>query len=466
MPSPRTHAHWRRSALVAMAVTLILAACGNSSDKKASSSSSTGGSAASGSSASGDLSQHVAISGVPGVSDTEIHFSSLGTNSNNPLGTCVLDCFDNGVKAYFDFRNSQGGIYGRKLVLTKEIDDQLANNQAKAADIISANDTFGTFSATQIPSGWGDLADAGIPVYTWSIFPDEAAGKSQIFGYTPVLCTTCTSRGAAYEAKLAGAKNVATLGYGVSANSKECADGAATSVKKYAADIGNPEVVFTQDNLAFGLPNGIAPEVSQMKADGVNFVIACIDLNGMKTLAQELQRQGIRQSVTLFHPNTYDQAFVQGANGLFAGDLVGVGFRPFEADPGTSQLKDFRGSMAKLGKPETELAMLGWINADLAYQGLVAAGPSFDRQRVIDATNTKLTHFTAGGLIPPIDWSKAHNPPTEDNPAAGGAVSECVQIVKVGPDSTFQLVGDRAKPFNCWPANTRDWSDPVPTNFD
>ena len=32
--------------------------------------------------------------------------------------------------------------------------------------------------------------------------------------------------------------------------------------------------------------------------------------------------------------------------------------------------------------------MDGWINADLAYEGLVAAGPDFDRQKVIDATNT------------------------------------------------------------------------------
>ena len=33
------------------------------------------------------------ITGVPGVTDDEIRFSAFGTNSNNPLGTCVLDCF-------------------------------------------------------------------------------------------------------------------------------------------------------------------------------------------------------------------------------------------------------------------------------------------------------------------------------------------------------------------------------------
>src|SRR5947209_4188498 len=118
-----TPARLRRSVLLMMVVTLVVAACSNSSDKKPTTAGSSG--AASGSTASGDLGQKVAISGVPGVSDSEIRYSSLGTNSNNPLGTCVLDCFDDGIKAYFDFRNSTGGIYGRKLVLSKTVDDEL-----------------------------------------------------------------------------------------------------------------------------------------------------------------------------------------------------------------------------------------------------------------------------------------------------------------------------------------------------
>ncbi len=71
--------------------------------------------------------------------------------------------------------------------------------------------------------------------------------------------------------------------------------------------------------------------------------------------------------------------------------------------------------MGKAGKTESEHAMIGWINADLAFQGLKAAGPSFDRRKVIDATN-ELHAFTADGLIAPIDWSRQHEPPTQDDP--------------------------------------------------
>ncbi len=457
----RPHVRLHRSLLVGAALAL-LAACSNSTDTKPTTAASG---AAAGSGASNDTTQHVPISGVPGVTDTEIHFSSLGTNSNNPLGTCVLTCFDDGVKAYFDFRNSEGGIYGRKLMLTKEVDDELTNNQAKALEIISANDTFGTFSAPQIASGWADLASNGIPTYVWAINPANASGHPEIFGNAPVICIDCSGRGYAYQAQIAGAHRVATLGYGVSENSKQCADSSAKSIDKYSADVGGAQAVYTNDNLDFGLPNGIGPEVTAIKQAGADLIIGCLDLNGMKTLAQELQRQGVRQSIKMFHPNTYDQKFVKDAGNLFVGDFVLVQFRPFEADPAQSQLKDFHEWMAKDGKAETELAMDGWINADLAYQGLVAAGPNFDRQKVIDASNSQLTAFTAGGLIAPIDWSRQHVAPTEDDPATHGPKQDCSAFVRVGSDGTFQMVGDAAKPWSCFPGNTREWSDPVSMTF-
>lgn len=50
------------------------------------------------------------------------------------------------------------------------------------------------------------------------------------------------------------------------------------------------------------------------------------------------------------------------------------------------------------GAEPTEAAMNGWIDADLAYQGILAAGPSHDRTKVIAATNA-MTEYSADGLI-------------------------------------------------------------------
>ena len=456
----------RHRLLAAFAVTgLVLAACGNSGDDD---DTATPTSAAEGS-GGGDTSATTAGDGevvavdAPGVTDTEIRFAAFGTNSNNPLGTCVLDCYVNGIEAYFAFRNSEGGVHGRELVLPTILDDELANNQQRALDITSANDTFAAFSATQIPSGWGTISDAGMPLYTWSIHPQEMQGRENIFGYTGVLCTECTTRAPSYVAsELAGATVTAHLGYGVSPNSQQCAAAGAEAVELYGEETGL-SVGFVDDNLEFGLPNGIGPQVTAMKEAGVDFIAACIDLNGMKTLAQELERQGMGD-VTMYHPNTYDAAFVAEAGDLFEGDYVQVTFRPFEADPGESQLADFQEWMAETGAEVTEISMIGWINADLAYQGLLAAGPDFSREAVVEATN-EITDYTAGGLIPPIDWSRQHEAPTQDDPATNGSPLDCFVVVQV-QSGAFELVTEPDAPWLCWSNENRDWADPEPTNFE
>jgi ABC-type branched-subunit amino acid transport system substrate-binding protein len=430
-------------------LALLGAACSNADDDTASKSN-----------VKSDTTLGGKATGVPGVTDKEIRFAAFGTNSNNPLGTCILDCFMQGVKAYFAMRNEDGGVYGHKLVVSDVIDDELANNQQAALQIVSDNKAFGAFSAAELAAGYADVAKAGIPLYTWAINLNEMNGHDSIYGNNAVVCGQCTQRFYAYAGTLVHAKRVATLGYGISQNSKDCANAQAKSIDKYGKDTGE-KVVYTNDNLAFGLPNGIGPEVSAMKKAGVDFVAGCLDLNAMKTLAQEMERQGMGD-VPMVHANTYDQAFVAKAGHLFDGDLVQVGFRPFEADAGHSDLGKYHKWMKKTGAEETELAMEGWINADLAYQGIKAAGPSFDRAKVIAATN-KLTAFSAGGLINPIDWSRQHERWTDADPKGHGYAKECMAWVKV-VDGKFKVAGDKEKPFYCWDGSTTDWSEPTPTD--
>jgi hypothetical protein len=438
-------------------VVLFAAACSNSTDtNKASSGDGTSTTAGGG---GGGASS---ISGVPGVTDKAINYAVIGTKANNPLGTCILDCYKSGIDAYFAYRNSQGGIYGRKLGISKVLDDELSQNQVKALEVTSGNDSFGDFQATLLANGWATLDKAGVPTYAWGINFAEANGRPSVFQSLGEACGTCTSRTVVYAATLVKAKKVATVGYAVSQNSKDCANAVGDSVEKYSAQTGQ-KLAYRNDHLAFGLPNGIGPEVTAMKKAGVDFISTCIDLNGMKTLAQELDRQGMRDKVTLYHPNTYNQAFVKSAGGLFEGDFISAGFRPFESDTSSPGLKNYLKWMKKGGSELTELAMDGWINADLAYQGLKAAGPHFTRASVIAATN-KLTAYSADGLLNPVNWSRQHNPPTEADPLTNGYKQECWAAVRV-VKGNFKTVGPKSKPFLCWSNANRDWSEPVPTDF-
>ncbi len=454
------------SRVLALAVVAILgvlvAACGNSGDDDTAATTTAVDASDAEPDAEptdGDRDTFVSLDGVPGVTDDEIAYSVISIKANNPLGTCILDCYVDGIEAYFAFRNSEGGIFGRDLVLGDVLDDELGAHQVRALEVVEGGDSFGTFSATLVATGLADLNEAGIPTYQWANNA-LAGGLQAVYSSIASICTGCTARGVPYTAKTAGATKAASLSYGISDASRLCGEANDASLKKYEADTG-VELVYSNNGLDFGLPNGIAPEVTAMKEAGVEFIATCIDINGMKSLAQELSKQGM-DDVVLYHPNTYNQDFVAESDPLFEGDYVAVQFRPFESDAGDSALADYFEWMEDTGSELTELAMVGWINASLAFEGLLAAGPEFDRAAVVAATNA-LTDFTADGLVVPIDWSRQHGVATEGDPAADYEM-ECQSVVKV-VDGAFETVAPPEKPWVCWSNENLDWSEPSPTDF-
>lgn len=450
-----------RTIAAVAALCLVLGACSNSESDGTSSPGTAAGQAPE-PGVGGEKNRDVKkdISGVPGVTDSEIAYTAVGTKAGNPLGNCILDCYVDGIRAYFAYRNSEGGIYGRKLVLNDPVDDELGNNQARALDLTTGNDAFGNFQATLVASGWGDLDSAAIPTYVWGIHATEAANRPHIFASLPVQCTDCTAQSYPYLAEQAGATKGATVGYGISEASKNCVGAITASYELFAEDSG-VEGVYSNDGLAFGLPNGIGPEVTAMKKAGVDFIATCIDLNGMKTLAQELDRQGM-SDVVLMHPNTYNQDFVAQNKDLFEGDYVVPQFLPFEASGEGTALPEFKKWMAEQGSQETELAMTGWINATTAYDGLLAAGPDFDRDKVTAATNA-MTGYTADGLVEPIDWTQAHVPYTSESRDGRPDSCNAAVIVKAGK---FRTVASPDEPWLCWNGDPAKWSEPTETSFE
>jgi len=198
-----------------------------------------------------------------------------------------------------------------------------------------------------------------------------------------------------------------------------------------------------------------------MKDAGANGLVACIENTGYATVLQEAQKQGLSMNALL--PNAYNSEYMSKQGGLFDGSIVQVSFRPLEANHIEIQDK-YLEYMDKLNKTNSELAVIGWINASLAYEGLVAAGPDFSREKVIDATN-EFTDFTADGWIAPVDWTKGHTAPTASTIATTGQKYQCGAFVKV-VDNEFEIVGDADKPFSCWPGTTLDWSEPESMSFD
>ncbi len=453
----------RHLVVALVAIGMLVAACGTSNGSKSSSSTTTPTTSGSGST-SGTV-QH--LTGVPGVTDSSITFAALGTGpATDPLGGCNYQCYVEGVKAYFGWRNSQGGVQGRQLQLGDVVDDQLGNNQVQARAIISSGKDFGVFSYPTIASGFADLATAGVPLYTVVQFAPEVANQQSSFVMGGAGCDSCTSPFYSYAAKVAGAKRVASLGYGISPASKQCVAAQDASITKYSKASG-VTVGYTNDALAYGLPNGIAPEVTAMRDAKVDLILTCLDQRAVRTLEQELQRQGMDKVKVLLPRAIGDPTLLQGAGNLFEGDVAFVLNRPYDAatSKGT-QMPDFLTWIKKstVANINLDVAVQGWIDADIAYQGLKAAGPQFDRAKVVTATNA-IQNYTSGGLIAPTDFGRQHVPPTEADPVTHGSDPQCMIFATVS-GGAWKILGDTSKPWECWdPAHLGTYTNPTATDF-
>ena len=201
-------------------MALAATACGGSSGKAKSTTTSSGG----GSSSSTPGGTFPAVNET-GVTPTEIRVSGVAAVTN-PLGGDYGSAF-NGVQAYFNMVNSQGGIYGRKLVLVKRHDDQMVQNKREVEAIIDQDNAFAVLPvATNVQfSGAPLLAQNNIPAYGWGI-NNEWTGPPNLFGSIGAICNgaDCPSLLLPYAAQKLGKKRLGVLAYNVSL-SAQCLDG-------------------------------------------------------------------------------------------------------------------------------------------------------------------------------------------------------------------------------------------------
>lgn len=435
-----------RTRLIASLVALLLvaASCGNSETSGGSNDGSDGNGGDGSTSVGGSADEKVAVD-APGVTDTEIHVEGIASITN-PLGG-TYDTADDGVQAYFEMVNSEGGVWGRDLVLDGVRDDKVANNTAEAKGLVDANSAFAALPiATLLFTGADQLVEAGIPTFGWTINPEwqgtEENPKLNLFGQGgSYLCLGCPSPYPPYVAELAGASTLGLLAYNVP-QSADCLVGWDKSIEKWGGDAGI-EVGFRDASLAYGTTD-LSVQVQKMKEAGVDMVATCMDNNGVKTLAQEMKKQEL-DAVQLL-PNAYNQEFIDEYGDLLEGSYVLIGFAPLETPEKLKPdgLEKYEEWIDRSGGETTENSMVGWLNADLFVQGLREAGPDFSRQKVIDAINS-MTDHTAEGMLPGTNWAESGHVRRSDTSCSAVLRIEDGEFVPVEDDeifTCFDVTGD------------------------
>ena len=437
--------------LALVAVLALVAACSNTDDTDSGGGGGGGGDGegASYADVTTDQDDESVASDQPGVTDDEIRVAGLVAKTNDVTNS-HFDDITLGVNAYFEMINQNGGIYGRQLV-HEEFDDQLLNTQAVATELIDS-EPFAVVGVASPGFGGGapDLASEAMPVFGWNI-NEEFNETPSFFGMRGYLGIEDAGPLLPWLAQEVDAQSLGVLAYGGAAaeQSEGCLNGIANSVDQYEGDL---EVGFQDASLDFGFAD-VSGQVQQMSDADVDLVTTCMDFTGQTTIAREMERQGL--DAPHYMPRAYDYDFLNEFGDLFEGSYVLLAMLPREWEPKPPSMEAFEAWMEETGQDENrmnELALSGWISADMFVTALRLAGPEFTRETVVSEMN-QITDYSAQGLIPPIDWTKEH---TED-------VDGCGSFLQITDGEFVPIFDNGETPYNCLDAAPDETQIPDPT---
>jgi ABC-type branched-subunit amino acid transport system substrate-binding protein len=221
-------------------------------------------------------------------------------------------------------------------------------------------------------------------------------------------------------------------------------------VRRSFSERGGPDVVkFVDDTLPFGTTDYSVP-VQKLKDANVDLLVSCLDVNGTINLGREGKKQGLE--APMYVRNGYEVANVQANAEALEGAYLGHFFAPIEYEPASKGMADFKEWIAKVdGAAPGEQTLVGWLNADLFYRALVAAGPEFTRSSVVAAAN-QITDWNGDGIVHGFDWTKAHDQAPDP---------WCTAYVQVKAGKFVPVFTEPGKPFVCFPLTGPIPEEPV-----
>jgi len=320
---------------------------------------------------------------VPGVTDTEIVLGTHMPLSNSPAATygVVAD----GMRAYFDYVNSQGGVYGRKIKFIVGDDHY---SPPDAVEVVrNLVEQQGVFA---IVGGLGDpthlavmnyLAEKGVPdlfvgggdpVFTDPIVKTRFAmttdyvTEAKIMGQYVGKTFAGKREGILYENDEAG-----NTGLQVAKELTENSDSGITLVSAQAYDFGQFD---------------LTAQMERLKADNPDFVVLMAN-PGSAASAIKVARETLHWDVPFITSAvsaveiTIALAGAQNAEGMVS---VTTGKMISETDdPGVQK----HIAMMKQFAPNTQPSSLteyGMSVAELTVQALKNAGPNLTRESVVE----------------------------------------------------------------------------------
>jgi ABC-type branched-subunit amino acid transport system substrate-binding protein len=301
-----------------------------------------------------------------------------------------------GVQAYFNYVNSQGGIYGRQLKLVSA-DDQLqcSQNEANYSNLLPK--VFAFVGSWSLDDNCGSQVVQSKPTVPMvqTYLSQQMAGLPDAFGVAPYTVDVNTGPFLYFKQKFPGdIGSVGTL-VGNQASAVAAWQHARTAIESLGY-----KVVY-EDDFPPAQSNFTA-DVIRMKAQNVKFVmLLSVNAPDAAIFASEAAEQGFKPDVWLC-PVCYFGAYVTESGGAdkVEGQYAYVSLAQFLGDPGVPEVGTFLTWLHRTDPnfiPD-EFAAYSWANAALFAQILKQVGPDVTQNQVIAAL--KATNvFNDNGMV-------------------------------------------------------------------
>jgi len=344
---------------------------------------------------------------APGVTATQIDVGAISSKTGPLAG--YFDGIAPGMQAYFDVLNAKGGINGRKIVLSANLDDGGSPSQF-TQQVHTAIDQDHVF-AVGVASAWftpSYFVATKTPTYGYNVSAnwDTAPNLYAVGGSTQIYSAGVPTMG--YFIKKTGSKAVAFISYGQAIASSY------NACSSYAKMLKNAGYNVNYVDVGAQLGGSYSSDVQRMQQAGSDLVVTCMQASDNITLARDIQQYGLK--IKQLWLNGYDQTLLDQYSSLMQGVyLNNTGSVPFEAANSSVYGNTYSGMqqyVAAMNQYEPKytyngVAFQGWQSAALLAAGIKAAGNDVSQANVIAQTN-KLTNFNGDGLSSPVDWTMAH----------------------------------------------------------
>ena len=366
-----------------------------------------GGSTAGGGAGSGATSSS---SGNGGATDVGVTASSITIANISDITGVVPGVFESAQvagEAYANYVNSQGGIYGRKLVVLP-YDDQEDSAQNRADVLDACHKAFALVAGT---SAFDDesppaIAQCAIPVVTSGAATDSAAQSPyEFFAGGTFLHAYPTGSGAWFVQHFPNAVKNAAMVYLNAAATIEQAQHRMAGYKAAGFNwVYTTEVSVTEPNYA--------PYILQMRSKGVQWVSMQADGDSDARFVDAMQQQGWHPQVLALDQAIYSPGFLQSVGHAADGEFMVLNSAMYEDAPSNANVKLFQTWMQRTDPnfPRDDWAFGAWASSALFVQALRQVGPHLTRTALLSALRGMGSFDGGGGLISPGATVSARGP--------------------------------------------------------